>query len=160
MIAFFIGPDAVAPAPGDAAGSGSVARGTLSGVLLLGLVVLVFPSVVLADNCGDLSDCWTNWMKASLAVAGGAMLAAQRFVNRNLPLPPSYPLGGPFGPERPEERKVPAPEMPPWYEDYLREHDQPTPPPDGVPKNEANSSMQAPPYDPGGSPGGGGPNSF
>lgn len=43
-------------------------------MLALVLAALAAPGVALADNCGDLADCWSDVLKASLAVAGAALV--------------------------------------------------------------------------------------
>lgn len=57
-----------------------MAATTLGGVLLLAFLVLAFPGAVLADNCGDQSDCWTEIFRTALAVAGSAVLVAQIYL--------------------------------------------------------------------------------
>jgi hypothetical protein len=97
--------------------AGAVVTGTIGGVLTILLIVIAFPGVALADNCADYNDCWTDTLKAALAMAGAAVFAAQwavlRYQNLQAYVPPSYPQGDLWSPPAYPTRPLPAP--PPWY---------------------------------------------
>ena len=149
--------------PDDAAGQAvrspippaSVTAASLGGVAMLGLASLAFPAVASADNCGDMTDCFKDLLKASFAVAGAAILATQVFASKIMPT--NQPQGGPLG--KPVHKEVPQEEMPDWYRDHLKQYDGPpappppptTPPTPPVPPSPGTPSQPSV-YDPSGLP--------